>query len=76
MQEQTQYHQEIDILFIRLREGAVARTLERPNEIYVDVDADGQPLSIEVIGLSETPAKAVMDVFQEFGVTFTAGKVA
>ncbi len=61
--------EEGNIVMFVLREGKVARTVEREPDIHVDLDADGRPLSIEFIGARECPIWAAARVFEEFGLT-------
>lgn len=42
-----QLDRDVNALYIRLRAGKVARTLEVTAAIYVDMDADDAPLGIE-----------------------------
>ncbi|HEY4003386.1 MAG TPA: DUF2283 domain-containing protein [Candidatus Xenobia bacterium] len=63
-----EYIPQDDILLIRLQEGKVARTLRRRPCILVDVDVNGKPISIEVVGfksLSVDP-HPLLDVLREF----------
>ncbi|HEY3998511.1 MAG TPA: DUF2283 domain-containing protein [Candidatus Xenobia bacterium] len=64
----TEHIQEGDIYFIQVREGEVAKTLERKPDILVDLDAQGKVLAIEVVGSSTTPVGALMSVLNEFGL--------
>jgi uncharacterized protein YuzE len=58
--------QEEDILFIEFREGVVARVEEPLEDIHVELDADGEVLTIEVIG--NASAAELMEIFQRFGL--------
>lgn len=51
-----EYIEEDDIGILRLKQGEVARTLERKPCVLVDVDRDGYPLSIEIQGVSKINA--------------------
>ena len=44
---------EVNALYITLRQGDVARTIEVTDTIYVDLDAQGTPLGIEFINADE-----------------------
>ena len=63
---QTVYDQHADALYIRLREGDVARTDEIDDLTFVDVDASGDLLGIEVLH----PARAVptQAIFQQYNI--------
>lgn len=41
---------EVPASYARLREGTVAWTAEATDSLFVDVDADGRPLGVEVLG--------------------------
>ena len=56
------------IIFIRIREGKVARTKERAGDVHVDVDERGEVLSIELWNGKETSVADLLAVFQEFGL--------
>lgn len=51
------YDKSVDALNFTLRSGVVAKTLEVAPEILLDLDKDGRPLSLEVIGVSEKIGK-------------------
>ena len=51
------YDKSVDALNFTLRSGVVARTLEVAPEILLDLDKDGRPLSLEIIGVSEKIGK-------------------
>ena len=40
-------------LYLRLQAGDVARTIEIEDMVYVDVDANGQPLGVEFVDAQE-----------------------
>jgi uncharacterized protein YuzE len=63
---QTAYDQQADALYVRLREGNVARTDEIDELTFVDVDASGDPLGIEVLH----PARAVPTqmIFERYNI--------
>jgi uncharacterized protein YuzE len=44
-----EYDREADALYIRLREGERLRAVEIDETTYIDVDADGHALGIEVL---------------------------
>jgi uncharacterized protein YuzE len=43
------YDPQADALYIQLREGEIAETVEISKYIYADVDQEGQPLGIEIL---------------------------
>ena len=61
------YDKKVDALNVSLRSGVVARTLEIAPEIMLDLDKEGRPLCLEIIGASEKIGK------KNFG-TVTIGK--
>lgn len=61
--------EEGNIVMFILREGKVARTVEREPDILVDLDAEGKPLLIEFVGARECPVWVAARVFEEFGLT-------
>jgi len=46
---QIDYDPQADAIYIRLRTGEVDDTVEAGKNIYVDVDADGVPLGVELL---------------------------
>lgn len=60
--------EEGNILLLTFREGKVASTKEPHPEIFVDLDADGNVLEIEVIGASGVSAEDLLKVFERFGL--------
>ena len=46
---QIDYDPHADAVYIRLRDGEVAETLEAGKYVYVDVDEEGVPLGIELL---------------------------
>ncbi len=46
---QINYDQQADALYIQLRDGKVDDTIEADKYIYVDVDADGVPVGLEIL---------------------------
>lgn len=46
---QIDYDPQADAIYIRLRTGEVDDTVEASKHIYVDVDADGVPLGVEIL---------------------------
>lgn len=48
-----QLDRDVNALYIRLRPGAVSRTIELTDSVYVDVDADDGPLGIEFVNADE-----------------------
>ena len=51
------YDKEVDALNVTLRTGSVARTVEVAPEILLDLDKQGNPLYLEIIGASEKIGK-------------------
>lgn len=47
------YDPKADAIEIILRAGKVAETREIGREMYLDVDKNGEPLSLEILGVSE-----------------------
>jgi uncharacterized protein YuzE len=48
-----QLDRDVNALYIKLRAGHVARTIELTDSIYVDMDADDTPLGLEFINADE-----------------------
>lgn len=63
---------ESDIIYLRLRPGKVAKTLERKPEILVDVDENGDVLGVEIVCASATPVVNLFQVFTEFNIQVEA----
>jgi len=59
---------EEDILFIRFRDGQVARMEEPLDDIHVEIDQAGNVLTIEVVGVDNTTAWELISVFQMYGL--------
>jgi uncharacterized protein YuzE len=51
------YDKKVDALNLTLKTGKVARTLEVSPEIFLDVDKNGDPLFLEIVGVSEKIGK-------------------
>ncbi|MBI2888713.1 MAG: DUF2283 domain-containing protein [Candidatus Liptonbacteria bacterium] len=51
------YDKKVDALNVTLKSGKVAKTIEIAPEVFLDVDAKGNPLYLEIIGASETLGK-------------------
>ncbi len=47
------YDKKVDALNLTLKAGKVAKTVEVSPEIFLDVDKNGNPLYLEIIGASE-----------------------
>jgi uncharacterized protein YuzE len=43
------YDAQADALYIQLRKGKIAQTVETSHYIYADVDEEGQPLGLEIL---------------------------
>jgi len=48
------YDPQADAVYIHLRDGEVDDTLEAGKHVYVDVDAEGLPLGVEILFASRT----------------------
>ena len=44
-----EYDPQADALYIQLREGEIAETVETNKYIYTDIDEEGRPLGIEIL---------------------------
>jgi uncharacterized protein YuzE len=44
-----EYDPQADALYIQLRKGKIAQTVETSHYIYADVDEKGQPLGLEIL---------------------------
>ncbi len=44
-----EYDPQADALYIQLRKGKIAETVETSKYIYTDVDEEGRPLGIEIL---------------------------
>ncbi len=51
------YDKEADALNIVLKSGPVDKTVEVSSEIFLDLDKKGQPLYLEILGVSEKVGK-------------------
>ena len=71
-----QYIDEGDILYYRINDKKIARTIERFDHIHVDLDAEGRAVAVEIVWASQVPAKAVAEVFREFGLVVDFPKEA
>lgn len=47
------YDKKVDALNVTLKSGKIAETIEVAPEIFLDVDKNGTPLYIEIIGATE-----------------------
>ena len=47
------YDKKVDALNVSLRSGRVSKTVEISPEVLLDLDKNGEPLNIEIIGASE-----------------------
>ena len=52
------YDKTVDALNFTLKTGKVAKTLEVTPEIFLDVDKNGNPLYLEIIGISQKIGKS------------------
>jgi len=55
------YDKSVDALNFSLRVGVVAKTLEIAPEVLLDVDKNGRPLYLEILGASEKIGKKNFD---------------
>ena len=44
---------DVNALYVRVRQGKVARTLEVDTLVYLDVDEEGQPLGLEFVNADD-----------------------
>ena len=51
------YDKDVDALNITLRTGSVTKTVELSPEIFLDLDKNGNPLYIEILGASSRIGK-------------------
>ena len=51
------FDHEADALSITFKKGEVAKTIELAHEVILDMDKDGKPLYLEIIGASEKIGK-------------------
>lgn len=65
------YDPQADAIYVQLKEGAVADTLEVSKYIFVDVDEKGIPLGIEILFVSRH-----LDMKDLTTVTLNIGKAA
>ena len=68
------YDKEADALYIRLREGDRARTIEIDEAHYVDVDEQGAALGIEI--LYPTTGSRIGEILERFGLAGQLEEVA
>jgi uncharacterized protein YuzE len=50
---QLRFDEDANALYIAIRAGDIARTIELTDMVYVDVDASGDPLGIEIVSADE-----------------------
>ncbi len=65
-----EYDNEVDALYVRIRDGEVARTLELEEGAYVDLDAESRPLGLEFIALA-----AFEDFLRRYGTLHVPERV-
>ena len=51
------YDKDVDALNITLKTGSVAKTMELSPEVFLDLDENGNPLYLEIIGASQRIGK-------------------
>ena len=51
------YDKDVDALNITLKTGSVAKTMELSPEVFLDLDKNGNPLYLEIIGASQRIGK-------------------
>lgn len=54
------YDPEVDALYIRFKEGEIAETDEVSPGVMLDVDAEGKPLGLEILGASQKLGKSFL----------------
>lgn len=70
------YDKKVDALNLTLKVGKVAKTLEVAPDIFLDVDKSGNPLYVEIIGVSEKIGKETFSTIDIGGKTFRLPVVA
>jgi uncharacterized protein YuzE len=65
-----EYDPQADALYIQLRDGKIAETVETSKYIYTDVDEEGRPLGIEILFVKRylAPEDLTSLTFNLFGV--------
>lgn len=48
-----EYDPEADALYLRLKKGRVSETVEIAENVFIDLDAGGEPLGIEILFVSK-----------------------
>jgi uncharacterized protein YuzE len=56
-----EYDPQADALYVQLREGDIAETVETNKYIYTDVDQEGRPLGIEILFVTRHLALEELD---------------
>jgi uncharacterized protein YuzE len=51
------YDKDVDALNITIKNGSVAKTVELSPEVFLDLDKNGIPLYLEILGASERIGK-------------------
>jgi uncharacterized protein YuzE len=46
-----QYDPDAEAAYIRMSQGEVAETIEITESLYIDVDENGEPIGIEILGV-------------------------
>jgi uncharacterized protein YuzE len=72
-----EYDPQADALYIQLREGKIAETVETSHYIYTDVDEAGRPLGIEILFVKRhlAPEDLTSVTFNLFGAAQPAAPV-
>ncbi|HEY4498799.1 MAG TPA: DUF2283 domain-containing protein [Candidatus Paceibacterota bacterium] len=70
------YDKKVDSLNLTLKTGKVARTLEIAPEIFLDVDKKGDPLYLEIVGVSEKIGKGNFSKINIGGKSFPVSSLA
>ena len=66
------YDSEADALYVRLRDGRVARCVELGDCVVVDLDGSGRPLGVEIISPWYPFAGHLAEAARRFGIDATA----
>jgi len=70
------YDKKVDSLNLTLKVGKVAKTLEVAPDVFLDVDKNGNPLYVEIVGVSEKIGKETFSTVHIGGKSFHLPVVA
>lgn len=62
-----EYDTENQVLYLRIREGKVAKTKEYRAEVFIDLDREGQLLGIELLNLEDS--KYIPQIAREYSLS-------